>query len=533
MQFWGRTSSFPQNFPHNTMATTPGGEKLYEAKPDPAAQQFYKNYEVLAAASEADRASHADAFEALVDSVTASASNLYKIRATEVCAVAAVPLPCVSRSSCCFLCGVCRAVRQFIPQFLGSFPALAEKALSKLLDLVEDTEQTVRVRAIGALPGLCTGAPFCTAKTSDVLGQLLLVGTKLDQVAATEALQAIFAGQAKDALGALFAHVAQDSLPADQEVDPALRERVLEFLTAQGGPVSKAINALPEPDQEYVVAQVQRIITAWPTIPQPAFQSLFGLVSRLPLFRGPNGQPKLGVLVGLLESQSGLFGSAPVDVTDAGALAKLKACFALAGPIARRQRDRPRKPAAKPAAPAAGGAGAEPVEAAATDGDAAPAAVVEEAVAVAPEEPAAAPAPVAPYRFLDAVATQVFPQLAKLSEVDTLELLKSYALSVDLATAEQAEALLALAYQALLIVLSPVSSGADEAAKVRPCALCPVDPRVFLWQLLSDRGGWYLCCALWCMRDDSGFCCGFNWVTVWLAPAALPVAGMMQPRCVF
>ncbi len=65
------------------LISTSGGEKLYVDAPDAKAVQFYKNYEALASASEAERPSLAGAFESLLEGVT-GANILYKTRATEV-----------------------------------------------------------------------------------------------------------------------------------------------------------------------------------------------------------------------------------------------------------------------------------------------------------------------------------------------------------------------------------------------------------------------------------------------------------------
>lgn len=116
---------------------------------------------------------------------------------------------------------------------------------------MEDAEAAVRTRAIVALPRLCAAAPQFTDKIANVLGQLLLSEGKGDVAAANEALQAVFGGNPGATLAALFQHVAQDT---GGEVDVALRERVLEFLVSQGGPVAKVRHAavVPRPPSPYL-----------------------------------------------------------------------------------------------------------------------------------------------------------------------------------------------------------------------------------------------------------------------------------------
>lgn len=63
--------------------STEGGEKLFVEAPDAKAVLFYKNYEVLAAASEDERPALSSAYEGLLEGV-AGASLLYRTRATEV-----------------------------------------------------------------------------------------------------------------------------------------------------------------------------------------------------------------------------------------------------------------------------------------------------------------------------------------------------------------------------------------------------------------------------------------------------------------
>jgi hypothetical protein len=44
---------------------------------------------------------------------------------------------------------------QAIPKFFQSFPALADQAMTAQFDLLEDSENAVRLKAIAALPQLC------------------------------------------------------------------------------------------------------------------------------------------------------------------------------------------------------------------------------------------------------------------------------------------------------------------------------------------------------------------------------------------
>jgi hypothetical protein len=363
--------------------------------------------------------------------------------------------------SCCGCVGL-----QFIPQFSGAFPALSDKSLSRLLDLVEDSEASVRPRAIHALPQLCGVLPKYATKIADVLGQLLLSDSKGDVLATHEALKSLIAAQPRDTLAALFSQAAQDA--PGTELDAALREGVTEFLVSPKGPVAGSVASLSLDDQTFVVEQVRRILAAWTTVPQATFQALFGLVSRLPVFRGPTGQAKLPVLLDILQSQSGLFGVAALNLSDAAAVAKMKTCFALAGPIARRLRlpQRPPKKAAASGATASE-APAEPVDVPAAE--AAEATDVPSAVVETAEDAAATGKPVEPYLMLDAVAAQVLApsQIGALSEVDALDVLKSYALSVDIATGDQAKALLPVCYGTLNRVLEPVTAtGAEDKVTV-------------------------------------------------------------------
>jgi Apoptosis inhibitory protein 5 (API5) len=348
---------------------------------------------------------------------------------------------------------------QFIPQFCAAFPSLSDKSLSKLLDLVEDSEASVRPRAIHALPQLCTSLPKYATKIADVLGQLLLSDSKVDVLATHEALKGLIAAQPRDTLAALFNHVAQDAPGA--ELDVALREGVTEFLLSPKGPVTAAVATFSLDDQTFVVDQVKRILTAWINVPQPTFQSLFGFVSRLPVFRGPTGQSKLPVLLDILQAQSGLFGEAALNLSDSVAVGKMKTCFALAGPIARRLRlpQRPPKKTGMPAAAVAPEPPSDTVE---------PSPVAAAESAEAPTESAEATVveakPVEPYLMLDAVAAQALApgQFGTLSEVDALDILKSFALSADIATPDQAKALLPVLYGTLYRVLEPVAAAGAE-----------------------------------------------------------------------
>ncbi len=104
----------------------------------------------------------------------------------------------------------------------------------------------------------------------------------------------------------------------------------------------------------------------------------------------------------MLEAQSGLFGSSPVDISAPGVLEKLKVCFALAGPIARRLRVRrggPKKDASAAPAPAADAATA----AASPAADGAPATSETPVEAEVTAEPVAPPKP---FEFLNTVAAQ-------------------------------------------------------------------------------------------------------------------------------
>ncbi len=72
-----------------------------------------------------------------------------------------------------------------------------------------------------------------------------------------------------------------------------------------------------------------------------------------------------------------------------------------------------------------------------------------------------------------------------LSDVDLLDILKSYALCCEIATPEQATALLPTAYKLLLQVLVPISTsggGADAKVSVIVCELGARPRNTVLWE---------------------------------------------------
>lgn len=189
------------------------------------ADVYYTNIALISDAKDEDKPAQAAAFEALLDAVDGGAI-LYKTRATQVpsyytskyCVAMrqdvmyffsvvsrriafpnSTSLDCRSRVSSTRALALCPSLlvmlhiifhaknppaAQFIPQFASFFPGLAEKALTKLLDLVEDADAAVHGKAIGALPQLCVALPQYVGKVADVLGQLLLSDIKADQAPA-------------------------------------------------------------------------------------------------------------------------------------------------------------------------------------------------------------------------------------------------------------------------------------------------------------------------------------------------------------
>ncbi|XP_055547126.1 apoptosis inhibitor 5 homolog [Wyeomyia smithii] len=143
-----------------------------------------------------------------------------------------------------------RLASQFIGKFFKHFPALAEIAIDRQLDLCEDEDAQIRKQAIRDLPQLCKDSKEHTPKIGDILAQLLVTEdvTELQQVHQSLLTLAKF-----DAIGTLtgiFSQIVSG--------DETTRYRNFQFILNKLMKVGSDV--ITKEVEDFVIAEIKKIL---------------------------------------------------------------------------------------------------------------------------------------------------------------------------------------------------------------------------------------------------------------------------------
>lgn len=130
---------------------------------------------------------------------------------------------------------------QFIPRFMHFFPKLHKKAVDRQLDLVECSEQSVRILAIKGLPVIAQNNPDAVGRMADVLGQLLLLEDYKELTAAKNGFDTLTRIDLSGTLSAYFSQLSEET---------ALSEKVFAFLD---GKLTELLNESSSPTNQNIV----------------------------------------------------------------------------------------------------------------------------------------------------------------------------------------------------------------------------------------------------------------------------------------
>ncbi|XP_053694086.1 apoptosis inhibitor 5 homolog isoform X2 [Sabethes cyaneus] len=143
-----------------------------------------------------------------------------------------------------------RLASQFIGKFFKHFPALAELAIDRQLDLCEDEDAQIRKQAIKDLPLLCKDSKEHTPKIGDILAQLLVTDDviELQQVHLSLLTLAKF-----DAIGTLTGIFSQIELG-----DEPTRYRNFQFILNKLMKVGSDV--ITKEVEDFIITEIKKIL---------------------------------------------------------------------------------------------------------------------------------------------------------------------------------------------------------------------------------------------------------------------------------
>ncbi|KAL9647754.1 hypothetical protein ABK040_015242 [Willaertia magna] len=249
---------------------TKGGEDLYVHMPDASDKEIddlYRNEEILSKAVKdlAVGASLDQKYKANYEVILNSVSEEKSKKAKE--------LAC-----------------QFIPTYAAYFPTLSDEVINRQLDLCEESERSIRIKAIKGLPKICQYKKDNVFQIASVLSQLLKEDDQLEAQQVQDSFLELFDIDCKSSFDALLQQIANPTTTVVGESPELARERSTEFFKL----VLKQKHALiDEQTENVIVKELQSLLKDTTTSNDDAvaekkieqFRLFLSILSRLKMFR--------------------------------------------------------------------------------------------------------------------------------------------------------------------------------------------------------------------------------------------------------